>query len=157
MRKQLRSIDGQRKAFTGHFEKYGIEPGWKGVPKETILLTDIRDDNNKIVRKVDTVTEITGTDINGEIELTHKYKWDSIKDEYKSYVAEKSNYTVFKQISELRHIPVPVLEEEMKKRITILDWMVNSNITEYDKVADIIQNYYTNPEQVLSKAKFEDY
>ena len=111
----------------------------------------------KVVRKVDTVTEISGIESNREIKLTPKYKWDSIKDEYINYEFEDEKESIFKQISVLRHIPEVALKEEMKNRTSIIKWMVNQNINEYNKVSEIIYNYYTNPEQVLANVKFEDY
>jgi flagellar protein FlaI len=62
---------------------------------------------------------------------------------------------VFKQISELRHIPKEELEEELKKRSMILQWMVKENLKSYDDVSEIIHTYYTNPEEILTKARFE--
>jgi hypothetical protein len=75
MRKQLRNIDGQRKEFTGHFERYGVKPGWKGVPKDTILLTDIRDENNKIVTNHLWFNRTKGFDSLGELKYGDKIKF----------------------------------------------------------------------------------
>jgi flagellar protein FlaI len=128
------------------------------IPLMNVLLQIRRiKTKNKVVRKVDTVTEITGMDLKGEIKLTPKYKWDSIKDDYINFEDDNSNESIFKQISTLRHITESVLKEEMKNRTSIIKWMLNTNINEYNEVSEIIHTYYTNPEQVLSKAKFEDY
>jgi len=109
----------------------------------------------KVVRRSDTVTEIIGLDSGEQVQIEHRFRWDSKGDSYRYLGSAGRGDPVFKQISNLRHVPEEELEEELKKRAMILQWMVNENLQSYDKVSDIIHTYYTNPEEILTKARFE--
>jgi hypothetical protein len=43
-RKKLGKLNGDRLKFVGKFERYGTKTGYKGFPKRTILLKDVRVD-----------------------------------------------------------------------------------------------------------------
>jgi flagellar protein FlaI len=111
--------------------------------------------NDKVVRRADTVTEIIGLSATDQVQIEHRFRWDSFDDTYRFLESAGRGESVFKQISTLRHIPEHVLEEEMQKRTLILEWMVKENINTYSQVAEIVHNYYTNPEEVLTRARFE--
>lgn len=49
MRQELKKIDHHRELFRGIFKKYGLKTGYKGASTETILLTSIRDSNEKLI------------------------------------------------------------------------------------------------------------
>jgi flagellar protein FlaI len=109
--------------------------------------------NNKIVRKVDTVTEISGIDSNNDIELTNIFKWDSQHDYYKISNLS-SDGSIINKISDIKHILKDDLLNELENRKNILKWMLDKNISEYDDVIEVIHDYYTNPKFVLNNIKF---
>jgi flagellar protein FlaI len=109
----------------------------------------------KIVRRSETVTEIIGLSSGEQVQIEHRFRWDSEEDSYRYIDSAGRGDPVFKQIAELRHIPEEELEEELKKRTMILRWMDNENLKSYDDVSEIIHTYYTNPEEILTKARFE--
>jgi flagellar protein FlaI len=109
----------------------------------------------KIVRRSETVTEIIGLGSGEQVQIEHRFRWDSEEDSYHYIDSAGRGDPVFKQIAELRHIPEEELEEELKKRTMILRWMDNENLKSYDDVSEIIHTYYTNPEEILTKARFE--
>jgi flagellar protein FlaI len=109
----------------------------------------------KIVRRSETVTEIIGLSSGEQVQIEHRFRWDSEEDSYRYIDSAGRGDPVFKQIAELRHIPEEELEEELKKRTMILRWMNNENLKSYDDVSEIIHTYYTNPEEILTKARFE--
>ena len=43
MRNQLRQLNGVRNTFTGTFVRYGFKSSYRGRPKTTLLLKDIKD------------------------------------------------------------------------------------------------------------------
>jgi hypothetical protein len=45
------------------------------------------------------------------------------------------------------------LHSELDRRETILKWMVNVGVNNYDDVANVIRNYYHSPDDVYSVAK----
>ncbi len=114
--------------------------------------------NGEVVRRSDTVTEIIGLSSSEEVQYENRFKWDSVNDDYRHLESAGRGESAFKQISELRHIPESDLEEEMRKRTRILQWMVEENIRSYDKVRNIIYTYYVNPDEVLASSRYdEDY
>lgn len=110
---------------------------------------------DKVVRRADTVTEIIGLSSSNEVQIEHRFRWDSHDDSYRFLESAGRGESVFKQISTLRHVSEYLLEEELQKRTTILEWMVKENINSPDQVSDIVYTYYTNPEEILTRARFE--
>jgi archaeal flagellar protein FlaI len=112
--------------------------------------------NGEVVRRSDTVTEIIGLSSSDEVQYENRFKWDSSDDKYRYLESAGRGESVFKQISELRHVPEEVLEEEMSKRTRILQWMVDEGIKSYDEVKDVVQNYYIDPDEVLATSRYEE-
>ena len=110
---------------------------------------------DNVVRRSDTVTEIIGLSPTDQVQIEHRFRWDSVDDTYRFLESAGRGEPIFKQISNLRHIPEWTLEEEMQKRTLILEWMVKENHNTYAQVSEIIHNYYTNPEEVLTQARFD--
>jgi flagellar protein FlaI len=111
---------------------------------------------DRVVRRADTVTEIIGLSATDQVQFEHRFRWDSIDDAYRFLESAGRGESVFKQIANLRHVPEWELEEEMKRRTKILDWMVNDNLNTYDEVSNIVQTYYVNPEEILTRARFDE-
>ncbi len=112
--------------------------------------------NGEVVRRSDTVTEIIGLSSSDEVQYENRFKWGSSDDKYRYLESAGRGESVFKQISELRHVPEEVLEEEMSKRTRILQWMVDEGIKSYDEVKDVVQNYYIDPDEVLATSRYEE-
>ena len=110
----------------------------------------------KVVRRSDTVTEIIGLSATDQVQFEHRFKWDSIDDSYRFLESAGRGESVFKQIANLRHVPEFELEDEMKRRTKILEWMVNDNLNTYDEVSNIVHTYYVNPEEILTRARFDE-
>ena len=110
---------------------------------------------DKVMRRADTVTEVIGLNASDQVQIEHRFRWDSIDDSYQLLESSDRGEPTFKQISNLRHVPVVTLEDEMQKRTLILEWMVKKNINTYAQVSELVHNYYGNPEEVLTKARFE--
>jgi len=121
--------------------------------------------NNEITRRVVNVAEITGFPItpisqNEEVvQIEKKFEWDAENDSFiyseiddiDTLLGEGKD--AFSQISEINHIPVDKLKEEQFRREVILQWMVDTGIKKYEKVAEIIRNYYENPDEVFNTAR----
>ncbi|MEE9509355.1 MAG: type II/IV secretion system ATPase subunit, partial [Candidatus Bathyarchaeia archaeon] len=118
-----------------------------------IRRTKIRDST---VRRVLDISEITGVMEESERAVFKKiYEWDSGTDSFVFTAKSASESHIFKKITELRHVPLETLQEELKRREYILKWMVRKNIKSYDEVADIVRRYYLNPNDVVNRARLE--
>jgi flagellar protein FlaI len=118
-----------------------------------IRRTKIRDST---VRRVLDISEITGVMDDSERAVFKKiYEWDSGTDSFIFTAKSASESHIFKKITELRHVPLETLQEELKRREYILKWMVRKNIKSYDEVADVVRRYYLNPNDVVNRARME--
>ena len=112
--------------------------------------------NGKVVRRADTVTEIIGLSATDQVQFEHRFRWDSMDDNYRFLESAGRGEPVFKQIANLRHVPEWELEDEMKRRTKILEWMVEENLNTYDEVSNVVHTYYVNPEEILTRVRFDE-
>ncbi len=106
------------------------------------------------VRRVQEASEIKGVnDETGRAMFKKVYEWDPGSDSFISKSASESY--IFKKITELKHVPMETLLNELKRREYILKWMVHNNIKSYDDVADVVRKYYLNPNDVYNRARLE--
>ena len=127
------------------------------VPMMNVLLQIRRVKiGDKVVRRSDTVTEIIGLSATDQVQFEHRFRWDSMDDTYRFLESAGRGESVFKQIASLRHVPEWELNEEMKRRTSILEWMVRENLNSYDDVSNIVHTYYVNPEEILTRARFDE-
>jgi flagellar protein FlaI len=45
------------------------------------------------------------------------------------------------------------VKRELNRRQTVLDWMTSKSIRRYTEVANVIREYYANPDRVFQKAR----
>jgi flagellar protein FlaI len=121
--------------------------------------------NDKILRRVKQVAEITSSPVSSAtqtaeiVELKTRFEWDPETDDFIFHEPSdidhllddsKDIYTI---ISETQHIPIEKIVEEQNRREIILKWMVEKNIKSYQEVAEIVRNYYADPEKVFNEAR----
>jgi flagellar protein FlaI len=108
------------------------------------------------VRRVLDISEITGTDDQTERATFKKiFEWNPSSDSFTIIAKSADQSFIFKKITELKHVSMPFLLDEMNKREHVLRWMVRKNIQSYEDVAGIIRRYYTDPNDVYSRARLE--
>lgn len=105
---------------------------------------------SKFARRTQTITELIGLDPVTEEILTNKlFQWNPRDDDYiyfgRSYVLEK--------IMENTGLTDKQVEEELERRKTVLRWMVKKKIRYFEDVASIIQEYYSDPDRTIEKAR----
>ncbi len=102
---------------------------------------------NKFVRKVREVLEITGYDKEKE-EPTFNllFKWDASQDTFN--IMSKSH--VLEKIAEDFGLSKEEIMEEFKRRVMILKWMKDKNITDYRDVYKVFKMYYAYPSRLLA-------
>ncbi|OGI12207.1 hypothetical protein A3K64_02650 [Candidatus Micrarchaeota archaeon RBG_16_36_9] len=98
------------------------------------------------VRRIRNVYEIYGFDRKNNYPLANEvFKWDPKKDVYESV----NPSIMLKRISQQFGIKEQFLQQEIIRRIKVLEWMVSKNIVDYRDVAKIAKLYYTRPEELL--------
>ena len=108
------------------------------------------------VRRVLDISEITGTnDKTGRATFMKMYEWDPGSDSFIFRAKSAGESHIFKKITELKHVPMEILLEELKRREHVLKWMVREDIKSYNDVADVVREYYLNPNDVYNRARLE--
>jgi len=103
-------------------------------------------EKGKVRRRVFEIVEISGTE--GDNILTNTlFKFDSKAGELKE-VLLSGRY--IEAISSLANMSLKEIKEEIKKRQTLLEAIVDKNLR-YQEIHNIIQLYYRNPERALNK------
>jgi flagellar protein FlaI len=111
---------------------------------------------NAIIRKVLEVSEIVGVDTNNRAIFRKIYEWDPQNNIFALKVKSIRESYAFEKVTDLKHVSIETLNDEMKKRECILEWMAKKNINNYDEVANIIRRYYQSPDEVYKKARLEN-
>jgi flagellar protein FlaI len=122
--------------------------------------------DDKIVRRAVNIDELIGLPIirsnRGDevVEIIRRHEWNAEDDTFIENPIDEADILlnqgrdIFSVISEINHIPFDKLIEEQKKRETILGWMVENQISDYDEVKKIIRNYYHDPVEIYNMARF---
>jgi flagellar protein FlaI len=108
------------------------------------------------VRRVLDVSEITGVDEKtGRATFRKMYEWDPERGF--SIISAKSpdKSSIFRKITERKHVSMDTLFDEMNRRECVLNWMVHKNIRSYDEVAGVVRRYYADPSEVYNRARLE--
>lgn len=126
------------------------------IPKSLLSMIDavtiqVRTEiDGKPVRRTGSVTEITNYDPNKkELVAQEVFKWIPRRDDFKkvnrSIILERSMEKTGSDEEEI--------QEELKRRQTVLEWMVAENIRNYTEVASVIREYYADSERIHRKAR----
>jgi len=106
----------------------------------------------KRVRRIREIVEVIGQDPHSQELLTNQvFRWNHETDDYtfsgKSYVLDK--------VMVKGNFDKAGVMKELKQRQKLLQWMMKTNVTGFKNVANIINQYYIHPEQVLRKINME--
>ena len=104
------------------------------------------------VRRVTEIVEITGFDRKTNMpKLNQVFRWDPMSDKFltvnKSFLLES--------IAEEKGIKKEHIIEEFERRMLVLNWLKEQNISEYQDIYNVLSIYYTDPERVISVIKGE--
>ena len=121
--------------------------------------------DDKILRRVKQVAEITSSPVSSAtqtaeiVELKTRFEWDPETDGFTfnepsdiDHLLDDSK-DIYSIISETNHLPIEKIVEEQNRREIVLKWMVEKNIKSYQDVAEIVRNYYADPETVFNEAR----
>lgn len=110
--------------------------------------------SDRVARRVVSIAEIV--DINADTNepiLENRFKWNAETDTFWYNQPKPDEKSIFKVISQINQVSMETLNEELSRREVIVKWMVGVGIKNYEDVADVIRNYYHNPEDVYNIAR----
>lgn len=106
--------------------------------------------NNVSLRRTVSVSEMIGWDRKkNDFKLKEVFRWDAEKDVYNA--VGKSH--LLKQIATQWGYSMDEIDQELKKRKVILDYMVLKHIRSYEDVSKLVLDYFSEPEKIFRKAK----
>ncbi|HSG84525.1 MAG TPA: type II/IV secretion system ATPase subunit, partial [Nitrosopumilus sp.] len=111
-----------------------------------IVLRRVKGADGKGVRKAISVQEIKDANTYHDA-----FKW-SPKSDYFTPALEDSE--MLHRISEQTGRSMDELFEELKRRETVLKWLVQRGIRRYDKVAETVGKYYRDPDALMKEIEF---
>jgi flagellar protein FlaI len=85
----------------------------------------------------------------GELDLNDIYRWDPRTDTF-SYSGR--SHTIEK-LAERSGQPLDRVNEEIRHRKTVLEYMAKRNIRRYQDVGALIRDYYADPDKVYERAR----
>ena len=104
------------------------------------------------VRRMSEVVEIVGFNRKTKLpEFNQVFKWDPMSDKFMS--VNKS--FILKSVTEEKGIKGERMVEELERRMLVLNWLKEQNISEYQDIYNILNIYYTDPERIISVIKGE--
>lgn len=105
----------------------------------------------KAARRLLTCTEILGMDPETKHLLTNPiYQWDAEHDTF----THMGLGNFVKRIMAKKSLTEVDVNEDLEKKATVLKWMVSSNIRRHGEVANVIRQFYFDPDRLYSKAKY---
>jgi len=106
--------------------------------------------SNVSLRRTISVSEMLGwDDEKNDFKIHEVFRWDAQKD-FQGYTG---NSFLLKEIADQWGYSMKEINQELKKRKVIIDYMVRKNIRTYEDVSRIILNYFSDPEAVYRKAR----
>lgn len=106
--------------------------------------------NNVSMRRTIGVSEMLGWDRKtNDFRIQDVFKWDAEKDEY-NYLGRSP---LLEKIATTFGWAPEEIDEELKKRKTILEYMTRKHIRSYEEVSKLILDYFSDPERIYRKAK----
>ena len=104
----------------------------------------------KYVRRVDKIYEILGFNKEKkDVDRIISFKWNPRDD---TYIAGESY--VLNKIAEIRNWDKSDIETNFKFKIRVLEYMLENNIRNYRKIAEIMSMYHNNPDKLMSLVGF---
>ncbi|MFW6117289.1 MAG: type II/IV secretion system ATPase subunit [Thermoproteota archaeon] len=107
--------------------------------------------NGQIERRVVNITEVQEVKPDGTLRMQDRFTWQG-GNRFRYYKPQKGEKNVFNLISQRDHIPLKKLEEELKRRETIIKWMAKTGTTSYEEVTELVRDYYRTPNEVFNTA-----
>ena len=100
---------------------------------------------DRIVRRIVAVEEAVGIDKEKGLPVTRRiFSYSPASDR----IEEVGESSLLRKIAEEQFISFEEVEDELKRREQIIDFLVRNNVTDYLKISKLIRDYYYDPERV---------
>ncbi len=115
---------------------------------DAILFVKRVKQGRRYVRKVFSSVEVLGYDSKNGVPLVNEvFKWDGSTNKFK--INSKSG--LLKRVTDTTGMTATDVQEEIRKRAAILEWLLNQKITDYRKVGSVINLFYMSPDFLLER------
>jgi len=134
--------------------RLGSEP--MNIPKPLIAMTDVimvvtrTEIDGKPARRASTTTELVELDPKTKDVLTEEvFHWNPREDSF----AFSGHSSILEKNGKKLGVSEEETKRELQARKAVLEWMVQNGIRRYTDVANVIREYYANPNRVFQKAR----
>ena len=119
---------------------------------DLILFVKRMKQGRKYNRRVFSTVEVVGYDQNIKLPIMNEViSWDAKKDEFNAV----GKSALLKKISDATDMGEKEIWTSIEQRAKVIKWLVNKNITDYRKVASVINMFYLSPDFLLSRIEGE--
>lgn len=113
---------------------------------DAIVFLEKTNRDGRLIRRVAQILEIEGYDRDtGKLKTNVAFSWDPVKD-----IFETHDSAILAKIATKRGQTPEQLKDELLRRANLLQWMFRKDITKFRDVANLINQYYTNPAQLAA-------
>ena len=102
---------------------------------------------NKYIRRITGIYEVEDYEKRTGIDANQVFGWNSQTDEYEV----KNNSMLLKDIVDQTGGDEEQIQNELRKRQHVLNWMQDEQIKHYRDVGDVISRYYSDPQSLLEE------
>jgi flagellar protein FlaI len=107
---------------------------------------------NKRTRRIKELTEIVGIEpVSTEIISNKVYIWNPAKDEFRF----SGHSRLYEKIMDREGMTTENITEEISRRADVLKWLAYKGQTNYQEVANVVNEYYREPEPIAKRAREE--
>jgi flagellar protein FlaI len=104
------------------------------------------------VRRITQVVELVGFEPETNELITNTvYEWDPATDSF----IYKGHSFLFDEIMEMKNMTHEEMEEEFQRRVDIINYMLEKNLTHFRDIAKIVVSYYQYPEETAKRIRDE--
>ena len=114
-----------------------------------LIVVQYRDRRTNIRRTLE-ISEIVPGIGEEKLGMNHIYSWRARTDKFEKLKEPERLYDVLNLHTGMTQKEV---NEDLKDRQTILEWMLKNKIYNIDEVGEIMARYYNNPEEVIKESK----
>lgn len=107
---------------------------------------------DSIVRRITKIVELVGFEPETNELITNTvYEWDQRTDSF----IYKGHSFILDQLMEMKNMTHEEMEQEMKRRVDIVNYLVEKNVTDFQKISSLVVSYYKEPEETAQKIREE--
>ncbi len=104
------------------------------------------------VRRIRQIVELVGFEPETNELITNTvYEWDQATDTF----AFKGHSFLFDEVMEMKNLTHDEMETEVQDRITVLRYLVEKDIRDYEEISQVIVSYYQYPDATVNRIRNE--